>query len=411
MTATRPVWPERNVDVDDFGDGRKLGVLPLDAPAEGFRYQKDVFAIVPFAALPENGNIKNVIFEWTIQLRTSPDVGAPVMFEQRVKLPVQFIGMFGFAFWSPLNQLIEVETSIVNGRAVELGPYPGSRDPSDPQTHFQGWKYVDATRPTEYSEQGLPDFDFSDTSSFNSVGALVNIRYYSAAYKQNAAPGWIFDAVRDTAGIGRLDKEATYQVSFKKQPGEGYWLDSNSQVFFARPNSIAGSSGIEIHERVARRGNPLGSLRARAFVPGLQQPHLCKTDDGTLWLLCRDRGRVGLLYRSGDDGLNFQRATLKSDGAESDVVMFGEGYNLLDIKPAPTGGTYQLAEKDGVMYLQKHPQPFAQNRTVGVMRTGAVYKLGVLSGKGSDGTIRIESAAHAFVSGDEFNSAPLEIEA
>jgi hypothetical protein len=389
----------QTLNVDDFGDGRHLGRLPLDAPAEGFRYQKDVFFILPYNLIPEGGAIVNVTAEWTVQLRLNSNVGAPVMFEQTVRLPIQFIGLLGFAFWSPLTAQISVETSIVNGAQVAFGRYPGSTDPADPQTHRQGWQFVDVERPTEYSEQGLPDFDFSDTSSFNTLGALVNIRYYSAAYKQNVAPGYIFDAVRDTAGIGLLDKEATYRVSFRKTLGEGYWLDQNSIAHFARPATVGGFSGVEIHRRIARPGTPLAGLRARAFIPAVSQPLLAKTDDATLWLLARDRAQTPLLFRSADDGVTF---------TESGAV-FGTGYNVLDIKPSPAGGTYQLAERDGTLYLQRFPLPWEQNRTVGTARAGASYRLGVLPGRTSEATIRVESADHAFISADEFSSQPQEV--
>ncbi len=409
--------PFETINVEDFGDGRHLGVLEPTASAQGFRYSKDVFFLVPFAAIPEGGATVTVRPEWTVQIRDSIDPASRKAFEQTVILPVQIIaqilgGDIGFIFWSPVTEQIKVETTIIEGTDVPLGPYPGSTDPSDPQDHHQGWQFVDFSNPTQYSEQGLPDFDFADTGAFTAGGILVKITYYSAPYKVNIAPGAIFDAVRDTAGIGQLDKEATYKISYKLQVGIGRWLDSNSLLHLAIPGTVGGASGVQIFERTTRRAthSKLDPLRGKAFIPAISQPHLCKTSDGTLWLLAQDRGRGGVLYQSDDDGLTFRRSAFKSEGRASEVIVFGTGFTMLDQQPNPAGGMYQLAVSEGVLFLQRFPQPFAQNRKIGVARSGQIYRLGVPEGKTAQGTIYVTSAAHQFVSDDEFDSPPVERE-
>lgn len=416
-----------SINVEDFGDGRHLGVLEPTAPASGFRYSKDVWFTVPFSAfgggpLGTGTAIITVKPEWTIQIRDAIDPTTRKAFEQTVILPVQIIcqlvgGNVGFAFWSPVNEQISVETTIIEGANIPLGPYPGSTDPDDPQTHHQGWPYVDTSNPTPFSEQGLPDFNFADTGAFTAFGILVRITYYSAPYKVVIAPGAVFDAVRDTAGIGRLDKEATYQISYKLQTGIGRWLDSNSLLHLAIPGTLGSFegdfSGVQVSERTTRRtaNAELDPLRGKAFVQGVSQPHLCKTPDATLWLLARDRSRTGVLYKSHDDGLTFERATFKAEGRTSEVIVFGTGFNMLDQQPAPSGGMYQLAESGGLLYLQRFPQPFAQNRKIGVARTGQTYRLGVVAGRRGNGMIYVTSAGHEFQSDDEFESPPVEREA
>jgi hypothetical protein len=154
----------------------------------------------------------------------------------------------------------------------------------------------------------------------------------------------------------------------------------------------------------------LDALRGKAFIHAVSGPCLTKTSDGTLWMLATDRGKAGLLFRSDDDGLTFERATLKSEGQTSEVIVFGTGFTMLDQTPNPAGGLYQLAEKEGVLYLQRFPQPFAQNRKIGAARAGQIYRLGVPGGRTAAGTIFVTSAAHEYISDDEFNSPPVEKE-
>lgn len=414
--------PYEVVDVDDFGDGRHLGRLPLEVGAEGFRYGKQIWFLIPFSAF--GGGIggtgtgfKTFYAEWTIQIRESEAVGARVLFEQSVSLPIQgtvqlISGNVGFAFWAPIDQFTQIETTIVDGQDLPLGPFPGSTDPSDPQTHHQGWPYVDSNIITPFSENTFQlDYALADTSIFTVQGILVRLTYYSAPYKLTVQPGYIFDAVRDVVGLGFLDKEATYLVSFKEAAGFGYWLDTNSAAHFAIPNAGIGS-GLLIQSRTARRGNgpKMEPTSQSAFLNGLAQPHLTKTSDAFLWLLASDQARIGRLYRSGDDGLTWEIVAVKKDGITTDVIMFGSDYNLLDMKPSPHGGNYMLAAKDGVLYFQQFPRPFEQNRTIGPARSGHTYKIGAQLGRTADGTIRIESQDHTFVSSDEFESKPLELE-
>lgn len=415
--------PFEAINVEDFGDGRHLGVLEPTAPAQGFRYSKDVWFTVPFSAfgggpLGTGTAIITVKPEWMVQIRDTIDPASRKAFEQTVVLPIQIICQLvgsnvGFVFWSPLNEQISIETTIIEGMDMPLGPYPGSTNPDDPQFHHQGWQFTDDDSQTPFSElEAIADFDFADTSAFTAFGVLIRITYYSAPYKVNISPGAIFDAVRDTTGLGRLDKEATYQISYKLQKGIGRWLDSNSLQHFALATSVGGVSGVLVSERTTRRtANPtLDPLRGKAFIAGISQPCLCKTSDATFWLLARDKGRAGVLYQSDDDGLTFTRTAFKSEGQISEVIVFGVGFNMLDQAPNPSGGLYQLAESGGVLYLQRFPQPFAQNRKIGPARSGQTYRLGVPAGRTAQGMIYVTSAAHEYQSDDEFQSPPVERE-
>ncbi|RYX82853.1 hypothetical protein EON83_17235 [bacterium] len=358
--------------------------LPLKNASTGFQYRKRVNALITAAYL--NGKLLVPIQgSWTIRLKDAPE--GLILFEQSVQLNVyvEGAGIFFFWYFNP-NTPFTVSTSICDGTVTK-----------DANGQFEGWKHVDLVRPTIYSEYGpqadlrAGDFDdFTDdarvTETASTLGIYIDATFQSACYNCDIPVGAVLEVVTDKWQFGQL-REATYSFSFKGGGRISAIWDRVGAFRMARP----GTGGTILEHRYPGASDAYNVPQARAFYEGVNNACVLKTPDNALWILGNEATQ-GKLWLSEDDGTTRNRVTRKVDGKEQELLVFGSGYEIIDLKASPSGGTmWALAGKDSRLFLSSSRDDWDKVIELGRAKSPP-YALGV----SSDEVVLVASATHEY---------------
>ncbi|BCM88725.1 hypothetical protein IAD21_00567 [Abditibacteriota bacterium] len=364
--------------------------LPLKNPATAFQYRKRMNSFISFGAFDTTvgTGFKTVTGSWTIQVK-SP-IGT-VLFEQSVSASFMIIvqmvaGAIGFFFWYVVG--FKTETTICDGKPV----------PVDANGHHQGWQFVDLPRPTQFSEDGpqadLRAGDFDDvtddiraTGTFTYDGGYIDATFQSAAYNCTIPVGSTLNVITDKWQFAKL-REATYSFSFKGGGKISALWDRVGAYRMARP----GLAGTILEHRYPGSSSIYAVPQYRGFYEGVNNPCIAKTRDNALWILGNEATQ-GKLWLSEDDGTTKTRVTRKVDGREQELLVFGSGYEMIDLKVAPSSGTmWALAGKDSRLFVSSSRDDWNTVKELGPQKSPP-YALGVAA----DETILVASAMHEFL--------------
>jgi len=391
----------RFAPVDTGANGTIKNGLPLKNAVTAFQYRKRIDSFVSFGAFDTTvgTGYKTITGNWKIQIKAY--FGGPILFEQEVTVrffvEIQLIaGVIGFFFW--YIQDFKTETTICDAKVV----------PFDASGNLEGWRFVDYPNPTINAETG-PDADvrtgdFDDitddlraTGTFTAEGGVIDACFQSAPYKCNLPVGAVLEVVFDHWQFAHL-REATYSFAFK---GSAHFSALWDRVgAFRTARGLDGGTLLE--HRFPGAASIYSVPRARAFFPGVNNACIVKTPDNALWILGNEATK-GRLWLSEDDGTTRTRVSHTVNGVKEDLLVFGDGFEIIDLKAAPTDGTmWSLASKDGVLYLSSSRDDWLRNITLGRAKSPP-YSMGI----SHDGTILVASATHEFeYDGNTVNERP-----
>ena len=265
-------------NIDDYSEFQAVDVLdndiallPLDGPAEGFKYRKMLILEVPAFLFDGGVSFKDLTWDFAFRVRESAEPESRILFQSETRWTARITVLkdpFGAGLelisWQPLGDAGagKTTTTIING------------EPVDPAV---AWKFVDKTRPTENDGQGYTIF------SSEGVAAIGTYYFFAAWY----SPSWLCDLdegmvldANDATSIGSISDEATYEVSTRAgQPLVVARFDQFGGMLHGYSLGQSGGASLGYESFV--------DLRPRCFLPG-KVFSIAEDAWGRVWQLVRE---------------------------------------------------------------------------------------------------------------------------